>query len=164
MRRQIFLQHMLNYFRDITSAWRLTILSIMIETRYVTMATVFFPHVSFNTTRNNLDLVVKKWIIRIFSISQFEHSDRIFLKMSTTSLFRKPFSPKKAPPRQATTISPLQMDASERSREFGLDYNHAHMLLGTQHFQFDPESGEWFDGISVYIQSNHTFKFNLFVF
>lgn len=66
--------------------------------------------------------------------------------MSSNSIFRRPFSPKKAPPRKATTISPLQMDAAERSREFGLDYNHAHMLLNTQHFQFDPETGEWFDG------------------
>ncbi len=66
--------------------------------------------------------------------------------MSTGSLFRKPFSPKKAPPRKATTISPLQMDAAERSREFGLDYNHAHMSLGSQHFKFDSETAEWFDG------------------
>ena len=68
--------------------------------------------------------------------------------MSTSSLgslFRKPFSPKKALTRKATTISPLQMDAAELSREFGLDYNYAHMRLGETQFQFDPEIGEWFD-------------------
>ena len=74
--------------------------------------------------------------------------------MSTTSLnnlFRKPFSPKKAPPRKAATISPLQMDAAERSREFGLDYNHAHMRLGDFHFQFDLETGDWFDSKHFFI-------------
>ena len=70
---------------------------------------------------------------------------------SVASLFRKPFSPKKAPPRKATTISPLQMDAAERSREFGLDYNHAHMRLGDNHFQFDPDVGDWFDSKFFYI-------------
>ena len=66
--------------------------------------------------------------------------------MSTTSLFKNPFSPKKAPPRKSVTISPLQMDASERAREFGLDYNDAHMLLGDRVYRFDPEIGEWYDG------------------
>ena len=39
------------------------------------------------------------------------------------------------------------MDAAERSREFGLDYNHAHMRLGDNLFQFDPEIGEWFESM-----------------
>ena len=68
--------------------------------------------------------------------------------MSTSSLFRKPFSPKKAPVRKATTISPLLMDAAERSREFGLDYNYAHFQFGKHHFGFDPENGQWYDGKS----------------
>ena len=66
---------------------------------------------------------------------------------SLASIFRRPFSPKKALARKATTISPLQMDAAERSREFGLDYNHAHMRLGDNLFQFDPEIGEWFESM-----------------
>lgn len=65
--------------------------------------------------------------------------------MSTSSLFRRPFAPKKAPPRKATTISPLQMDAAERGREFLLDYTHAHMFLGNEHFSFDPETGDWYN-------------------
>ena len=66
---------------------------------------------------------------------------------SLASIFRRPFSPKKALARKATTISPLQMDAAERSREFGLDYNHAHMRLGDNLFQFDTEIGEWFESM-----------------
>ena len=68
--------------------------------------------------------------------------------MSSTSLFRKPFSPKKAPKRKATTISPLQLDAAERSREFGLDYGNAHMSLAESlQLVFDPENGEWMEGM-----------------
>ncbi|RNA27698.1 chibby -like protein [Brachionus plicatilis] len=65
--------------------------------------------------------------------------------MSSSSLFRKPFSPKKAPQRKATTISPLQMDAAERSREFMLDYTSAHMQLGAGYFTFDKETGDWYN-------------------
>lgn len=70
-------------------------------------------------------------------------------KMSTTSLFKSKFSPKKAPARKIITISPLQMDASERAREFGLDYNDAYMILGDQLIRFDPENGEWFIGKQI---------------
>jgi hypothetical protein len=66
--------------------------------------------------------------------------------MSTVSLFKNPFMPKKAPIRKATTISPLQMDAIQRGREFDLDYSSAHFMLGVQHYRFDLETGEWFDG------------------
>ena len=66
--------------------------------------------------------------------------------MSTVSLFKNPFMPTKAPKRRATTISPLQMDAKTIGREFDLDYSSAHMLIGNQHFKFDLETGEWFDG------------------
>ena len=66
--------------------------------------------------------------------------------MSTGSLFKTKFSPKKAPARRTITISPLQMDASERAREFGLDYNDAYMILGEQIIRFDPENGEWYYG------------------
>jgi hypothetical protein len=63
-----------------------------------------------------------------------------------SGIFRKPFSPKKAPPRKTTTISPLQLDASERAREFGLDYNNAYLSLGNHLIRFDPQTGDWFDG------------------
>jgi hypothetical protein len=66
--------------------------------------------------------------------------------MSTLSLFKSQFSPKRAPARKTITISPLQMDASERAREFGLDYSNAYMILGDQIITFDPETGEWYSG------------------
>jgi hypothetical protein len=66
--------------------------------------------------------------------------------MSTNSLFKNLFMPKKAPARKTNTFSQLQMDAAERAREFDLDYKSAHMLLGAQHFRFDTQNGEWFDG------------------
>jgi hypothetical protein len=66
--------------------------------------------------------------------------------MSTTSVFRcGKFVTKKAPQRKATTISPLQMTAAERAKEFGLDYNNAHMQLGEKEFKFDPDRGEWYE-------------------
>ena len=61
-------------------------------------------------------------------------------------MFRSPFSPKKAPPRKATTISPLQMDANQRAREFGLEYYNAYMRIANQLIEFDPETGEWITG------------------
>ncbi len=56
------------------------------------------------------------------------------------------FTPKKSDPRKSTTISLLNMDAAERAREFGLDYNNAHLSIGEKEFQFDPENGEWYEG------------------
>ncbi len=46
------------------------------------------------------------------------------------------------------TISPLNMDAAERAREFGPDYNNPHLSIGDKEFQFDPENGEWYEGKS----------------
>lgn len=60
-----------------------------------------------------------------------------------------PFAPKKAPPRKATTISPLKMDATERSKEFGLDYVSAHCSLDDNlELFFDLESADWINGMS----------------
>lgn len=56
------------------------------------------------------------------------------------------WKPKKSAPRKATTISPLEMDAAERAREFGLDYSDAHMMLGNKELCFDSENGEWYEG------------------
>ena len=84
--------------------------------------------------------------------------------MSTISLFKNPFMPKKAPPRKATTISQLQMDAVERAREFALDYKTAHMMLGTQHFKFDTSNGEWFDGKLPDLYKKKNFKITIFKF
>jgi hypothetical protein len=56
------------------------------------------------------------------------------------------WKPKKSAARKATTISPLEMDAAERAREFGLDYSDAHLMLGNKELRFDSESGEWYEG------------------
>ena len=61
-------------------------------------------------------------------------------------LFKKTFQPKKAPPRKTITISPLNLDATERAREFGLEFGSAQLKLGDQLIKFDLESGEWFGG------------------
>ena len=60
---------------------------------------------------------------------------------------KNPFQPRKAPPRKFTTISPLQMDASQRAREFGLDYGSASLNLEEDvMFEFDLKQGDWFNG------------------
>jgi hypothetical protein len=59
------------------------------------------------------------------------------------SIFKKPFSPKKAPLRKNITISPLKLDAAERAREFGLDYGSAYLRLNEHYIKFDPETGDW---------------------
>jgi hypothetical protein len=75
--------------------------------------------------------------------------------MSTSSLFKNAFAPKKAPPRKANTVSQLQMDAAERAREFALDYKTAHMALGAHHFRFDAVHGAWLDGRLNIINKNY---------
>jgi|688.fasta_scaffold2455406_1 hypothetical protein len=62
------------------------------------------------------------------------------------SIFKKPFAPKKAPPRKNITLSPLKLDAAERAREFGLDYGSAYIKLGGQVIKFDKENGDWMSG------------------
>ena len=71
------------------------------------------------------------------------------------------FSPKKASPRKAITNSPLQMDAAARAREFGLDFNNAHMELGDKTIRFDPNTGDWFydTGKSLGQNQNYFAKF-----
>lgn len=62
---------------------------------------------------------------------------------------KNPFQPRKAPPRKMTTISPLQLDASQRAREFGLEYLPAFISLEDDiTFEFDLKEGEWFNGNS----------------
>ena len=87
--------------------------------------------------------------------------------MSTNSLFRLgKFSPKKASPRKAITNSPLQMDAAARAREFGLDFNNAHMELGDKTIRFDPDTGDWFHetGIAQFELKQFFRQENLIVF
>lgn len=62
------------------------------------------------------------------------------------SLFKKPFSPKKAPLRKNITLSPLKLDAAERAREFGLDYGNAYLKLNEHTIRFDPQTGDWIIG------------------
>ena len=63
------------------------------------------------------------------------------------SIFKKPFAPKKAPARKNITLSPLKLDASERAREFGLDYGSAYLKLSGQLVRFDKETGDWISGM-----------------
>ena len=52
------------------------------------------------------------------------------------------FSPKKAPPRKAASLSNLaSLDISQRTQEFGLDYGTASLKLNGTGFQF--EDGAW---------------------
>lgn len=62
------------------------------------------------------------------------------------SLFKKTFQPKKAPVRKTITISPLNLDATERAREFGLEFGSAQLRLGDQVMKFDLDTGEWYSG------------------
>jgi hypothetical protein len=66
-------------------------------------------------------------------------------------LFHKPFSPKPAAARKASPNSTqqLQLDASQRALEFGLDYNNAYMNLNDIFIEFDPLSGRWRAGILI---------------
>ncbi|CAK8684929.1 protein chibby homolog 1-like [Clavelina lepadiformis] len=59
------------------------------------------------------------------------------------SLFgQKSFSPKKATPRKASSLSNLaSLDISERAQEFGLDYGSASLKLNGAEFKF--EDGAW---------------------
>ena len=58
-------------------------------------------------------------------------------------LFRpKSFSPKKAPPRKASSLTNLaSLDIVQRAQEFGLDYESASMKLNGADFKF--EDGLW---------------------
>lgn len=53
------------------------------------------------------------------------------------------FTPEKAPPRKAVTVSILNLDAGARAREFGLDYKAAEMFFEGHSLKFDPNSGSW---------------------
>ena len=65
---------------------------------------------------------------------------------------KNPFQPRRAPARKATTISPLQLDAAERAREFGLDYGSALVRLEDDNtLEFDLLIGNWISGIYIYL-------------
>jgi len=51
------------------------------------------------------------------------------------------FSPKKGGPRKSPSMSNLNLDATERSAEFGVDYGPVKVKLGGNEISF--EGGEW---------------------
>ena len=59
-------------------------------------------------------------------------------------LFGNKFSPKKGLPRKSTSMSNLNLDASERREEFGLDYGPIKLKLGPNEITFD--NGQWIAG------------------
>lgn len=70
-----------------------------------------------------------------------------------------PFQPKRAPPRKSTTLFALDMDASERAREFGLDYTTAHVKLDDNlKLCFDTDTADWTNG-----NFNHFINLNIVV-
>lgn len=74
---------------------------------------------------------------------------------------KNPFQPRRAPARKATTISPLQLDAAERAREFGLDYGSALVRLEDDNtLEFDLLIGDWISGIYLVIFS---FSFKIYL-
>ncbi len=63
---------------------------------------------------------------------------------STMPLFGNKFSPKKGVPRKSPSLSNLNLDASERQVEFGLDYGPIKLKLGSNEMIFD--NGMWIPG------------------
>lgn len=58
-------------------------------------------------------------------------------------MFKNNYNPPKAIPRKQVTVSILNLDAGERAREFGLDYEAAQMFLEGYTFKLNPETGLW---------------------
>ena len=56
------------------------------------------------------------------------------------------FHPKPSSKRKVLTISVLQLNNSERSREFGMAYTNAHFKLANVNFSFDINRGLWLNG------------------
>lgn len=65
-------------------------------------------------------------------------------------LFGNKFSPKKGAPRKSQSLSNLNLDASERQVQFGLDYGPIKLKLGPNEMIFD--NGLWIPGklVSMY--------------
>ena len=59
-------------------------------------------------------------------------------------LFGNKFSPKRGVPRKSTSLSNLNLDASEKQEEFGLDYGPIKLKLGSNEITFD--QGNWVAG------------------
>jgi Chibby family len=55
------------------------------------------------------------------------------------------FSPKKGTPRKSISLSNLNLDASTRTTEFGVDYGPIKLKLGSNEMLFD--GGEWISGL-----------------
>jgi len=59
-------------------------------------------------------------------------------------LFGNKFSPKKGAPRKSPSLSNLNLDASEKEAEFGLDVGPVKIKLGSNEMAF--ENGQWVAG------------------
>ena len=59
-------------------------------------------------------------------------------------LFTNKFSPKKGAPRKTPSLSNLDLDATQRNTEFGMDYGPIKLKLGANEILFD--GGEWISG------------------
>ncbi len=60
-------------------------------------------------------------------------------------LFGNKFSPKPGTPRKFHSLSNLNLDASEKQVEFGLNYGPVKLKLGDQEMTFTPD-GQWISG------------------
>ena len=60
-------------------------------------------------------------------------------------LFGNKFSPKKTPQRRASSLSNLNLDATQSRTEFGLEYGAVKLNLGGQDVCF--ENGMWIHGV-----------------
>lgn len=79
-------------------------------------------------------------------------------------LFGSKFSPKKGTPRKSPSLSNLNLDATERQSEFGLDQGPIKIRLGSNEIVFD--DGQWVSGkrlqlklndfiMTLYVQGQH---------
>lgn len=64
--------------------------------------------------------------------------------MQKMPLFGNKFSPKKGIPRKSPSLSNLNLEATERQNEFGVDYGPIKLRLGSNEISFD--EGEWVTG------------------
>ena len=60
-------------------------------------------------------------------------------------LFQNKFNPKKPPPRKYPSMSNLNLDATEKREEFGVDMGPLKIKLGSQEIVFD--DGQWIAGM-----------------
>ena len=59
-------------------------------------------------------------------------------------IFTNKFTPKKGTPRKSPSLSNLNLDATSREAEFGINYGPIKLKLGSNEMLFD--GGEWVSG------------------